>query len=121
MTGTLAQEVHLAIDFDLYKHMWRIMNLTPTSTPDPSSNDTTLPPETAETIFKTGTWTQTTRDNPHAMIPELTLHIPNMDYFTTHCVYQLFMKVYNTTGLSPAQIKEQGNKEWSPKNEKRLW
>ncbi|CZR64990.1 uncharacterized protein PAC_14890 [Phialocephala subalpina] len=120
MTGTLSPEIHVAINFDLYKHMWRIMNLTCTSPPNPNSNDTTLPQGTTEAIFKTGTWTQTTRDNPHVLIPEISLQIPNMHYFTTHCVYQPFMKVYSTSGLSPAQITKQGIREWSPKNEKEV-
>ncbi|KUJ16314.1 uncharacterized protein LY89DRAFT_79868 [Mollisia scopiformis] len=117
MTGTLSPSQHLAIDFDLPNHLWRIMNLTYT---DPSLNPTTSFPGTARTLFKSGTWSPTNETNPHAFIPELSLQIPNLYYYTRHCAYQPFMKVYTTTNLNATQITEQGNRTWSPLNEKEV-
>ncbi|KAE8448618.1 hypothetical protein EG329_009043 [Mollisiaceae sp. DMI_Dod_QoI] len=122
MNGTLSQDLHLAVDFDLDKHIWRIMNLT--SFPDASSStsidNTTLQISDAEALWKNGTWSQTTEKDPHVLIPELSLQIPNLHYFTKKCQYQAFMKVYNTSGLSTTEITEQGKRDWSPKNEKEV-
>jgi hypothetical protein len=117
MAGTLSPPIHLAVDFDLTHHLWRITYLIPS---DPTSNTPTILPNTTFTPYKNGTWTTTTTSSPHVFIPELNLHIPNMHYFTQNCVYQGFMKVYSTTWNTELETKAQGDREWSDKNEKEV-
>lgn len=120
LRGTLSPDIHLAVDFDLHKHLWRIMNLTYAPSPGAAFNASAPPPGTTESLFKEGTWTQTNLTSPHVLLPELSLQIPNFHYFTKNCVYQAFMKVYSTANLTSAEIASQGTREWSPKNEKEV-
>lgn len=109
----------LAVDFDLQHHAWRMLDLSPTSITNSiqTLENIALLTETGSKLIKNGTWNKPSWQNPHLSLPELDLLIPAFRHFTRKGHYQPFMKVYNTSGLSPAQVKDVSWRQWSGENE----
>lgn len=114
MHGSIGAGEHLLIDFDLNKHKWRI--LAPSTAPPSAS---TSGKNRHWDLARNGTWTELYDDaaGHHLRFPELELAIPNMYYFTQDCIYQPFMKVFRTDGMSEGEVGEQSERKWGSGSE----
>lgn len=84
MAGTLAPGKHIAVDLDLRKYKWRIMNVSFANVSTSKPNITTG--DRRESLPKNGTWTETSDTNPHVRFPELDLQVPYMHYYIQKCL-----------------------------------
>ncbi|KAN0095975.1 hypothetical protein V8E51_014780 [Hyaloscypha variabilis] len=103
LSGAYTPSSPLLIDFDLAHHTWRI--LTPSTSSHPSR------------LLRNGTWTEPTKSNPHSYFPELDLQATNLHFYGKNCVYQPFVTVFRTEGMSDEEVKEQSGRVWESGSE----